>query len=69
MVGDSSISRGAVSHERMVKVELPYGAKGHQDIELDRERFLGVIRPLEVEVHDEAQVIDASLDDPCGGRT
>ncbi len=68
MVGDSSISRRAVPHERMVKVELPYGAKGHQDIELDRERFLGVIRPLEVEVHDEAQVIDASLDDPCGGK-
>jgi len=68
MVGDSSISRGAVSHERMVKVELPYGAKGHQDIELDRERFLGIIRPLEVEVHDEGHVIDASLDEPCGGK-
>jgi nickel-dependent lactate racemase len=50
----------------MVKVDLPYGRSGHQQIELDHDRFLGVIRPMEVEVRDEEGTINDSLDSPLG---
>lgn len=49
-----------------MKIIIPYGKEGRQELEIPEENLAGIIYPNEVDTRDEGKEIRASLDSPVG---